>query len=138
MGNKNVPKRLKRKAFNECILPAMIYGCETWSLSNIQVELLVTTQRKMEIIMMGVTLTDRRSTEWIRKQSGVTDIIRSIRESKHRWAGHVVRRRDNRWTITVTEWIPRGNKRPRSRPRTRWCDDLMQYVGTYVESHCER
>ena len=59
----------------------------------------------------------------------MTDIIRSIRESKHRWAGHVARRRDNRWTIRITEWIPRGNKRPRGRPRTRWCDDLIQYVG---------
>ena len=77
--------------------------------------------------MIGVTLKDRKSTEWIRKQSGVTDIIRSIRESKHRWAGHVARRRDNRWTIRVTEWILRGNKRPRG--RTRWCDDLIQYVG---------
>ena len=99
------------------------------SLSNTQLEKLVTTQRKMERIMIGVTLKDRKSTEWIRKQSGLTDIIRSIRESKHRWAGHVARRRDNRWTIRITEWIPHGNKRPRGRPRTRWCDDLIQYVG---------
>ena len=68
-------------------------------LSNTQLEKLVTTQRKMERIMIGVTLKDRNSTEWIRKQSGVTDIIRSIRESKHRWADHVARKRDNRWTI---------------------------------------
>ena len=39
----------------------------------------------MERIMIGVTLKDRKSTEF-RKQSGLTDIIRSIRESKHRWA----------------------------------------------------
>ena len=129
MRDKNVPMRLKRKAFNECILPVMTYGCETWSLSNTQLEKLVTTQRKMERIMIGVTLKDRNSTEWIRKQSGLTDINRSIRESKHRWAGHVARRRDNRWTIRITEWIPHGNKRPRGRPRTRWCDDLIQYVG---------
>ena len=61
---------------------------------------------RWERIMIGVTLKDRKSTEWIRKQSGLTDIIRSIRESKHRWAGHVARRRDNRWTIRITEWIP--------------------------------
>ena len=113
MRDKNVPMRLKRKAFNECILPVMTYGCETWSLSNTQLEKLVTTPRKMKRIMTGVTLKDRKSTEWVRKQSGVTYIIRSIRESKHRWVGHVAKRRDNRWTIRVTEWIPRGNKRPR-------------------------
>ena len=89
---------------------------------------MVTTRRKMARIMIGVTLKHIKSTEWIQKQSGLTDIIRSIRESKHRWAGHVARRRDNRWTISVTECIPRGNKRPRGRPRTKWSDDLIQYV----------
>ena len=34
MRDKNVPMRLKRKAFNECIFPVITYGCETWSLSN--------------------------------------------------------------------------------------------------------
>ena len=60
MRDKNVPMRLKRKAFNECILPVMTYGCETWSLSNTQLEKQVTTQRKMERIMIGVTFKDRR------------------------------------------------------------------------------
>ena len=87
MRDKNVPVRLKRKAFNECMLPVMTYGCETWSLSNTQLEKLVTTQRKMERIMIGVTLKDRKSTEWIRKQSDVTDIIRNIRESKTQMGG---------------------------------------------------
>ena len=129
MRDKNVRMRLKRKAFNERILPIMTYGCGTRSRSNTQLERLVTTQRKMERIMAGVTRNDRKSTHWIRKQSGVTDIIRSIRESKHRCAKHVARRHDNRWTNRVTEWIPRGYKTPGSLPRTRWWDDLIRYVG---------
>ena len=44
-----------------------------------------------EKIMVGVTLKDRKSTIWIRKQSGMTDIIRNTRESKHRWVDHVAR-----------------------------------------------
>ena len=130
MRDKNVPMKLKRKAFNECVLSEMTFGCETWSLSNTQLEKLVTTQRKIERIMIGVTLKDRKSTNWVRKQSGVTDIIRNIRENKHKWSCHVARRHDNRWTIRVTKWISRGHKRSRGRPRTRWCDDLIQYVGT--------
>ena len=34
MRDKNVPMRLKRKAFNECVLPVITYGCELWLLSN--------------------------------------------------------------------------------------------------------
>ena len=128
MRDKNVPMRLKSKAFNECILPVMTYGSETWSL-NTQLEKVVPTQRKIERIMVRVTLKDRKSTNWIRKQNGVTGIIRNIRESKHLWAGHVARRSDNRWTIRVTEWIPRGHKITWGRPRMRWCDDLIRHVG---------
>ena len=51
-------------------------------------------------IMLGVTLKDKKSINWIQKQSGVTHIIRNISESKHRGAGHVSRRRDNRWIVT--------------------------------------
>ena len=88
--DKNVPIRLKRKAFNECILLVMTYGCETVSPRNTKLEKLVTTQRKMERIMVGVTLKDRKSTEWVRKQSGVTDIISNIRaDGRTTWLGDV-------------------------------------------------
>ena len=127
--DKNVPMRLKRKAFNDCILTVMTCVCETWSLSNTQLEKLVPSQRKMERIMVGVSRKDRKSTNWIWKQSGVTDIIGNIWDSKHKWAEHVARRRDNRWAIKVTERIPGGHKRPQGRPKTRWCDDIIWYVG---------
>ena len=129
MWDKNVPMRLKRKALYECMLPVMKYDCETWSLTNTQLEKMVTTQRKMERIMIGVTLKDRKSTNRIWKQICVTDIIMKIRESRHRWAKHVARIRDNRLTIRVTEWIRCGHKRYQGLPRTRWCDDLIQCVG---------
>ena len=96
--DKYAPMRLRWKAFNKCILPIMTYGCETWSLTNTQLEKLVTTQRKMERIMVGVTFKNRKITSWIRKQSGMTNIIRNIMKSKHRWADHLARRHDNRWT----------------------------------------
>ena len=58
----NVPMRLKRKAFKECILLVMTHGCETWLLSNTQLEKLVITQRKIERTMVEVTLKDRVQT----------------------------------------------------------------------------
>ena len=52
-----------------------------------KLEKLVTNPKEDERIMVGVTLKDRKSTNWIWKQSGVTDVIRNIRESKQRWGG---------------------------------------------------
>ena len=63
--HKNVPMKLKRKALNECKLPVMTYGCKTWSISYTQLEELVTTQRKMERIILLIILKDRKSINWI-------------------------------------------------------------------------
>jgi hypothetical protein len=129
MCKRNVPMALKRKAFNECILPVLTYGSETWSLNNTQLHKLVITQRKMERIMVGVTLRDRKRASWIREQTKVIDIMDHIRGNKHRWAGHVCRRTDNRWTTRITEWCPRDHKRSRGRPKTRWRDELQDHIG---------
>ena len=42
-------------------------------------------QRKMERIMLGITLKDRIRNTQICHLTGVTDIIHAIKSSKHRW-----------------------------------------------------
>ena len=86
----------KKKVFNEYVFPVMTYGSETWALTTAQMDALAVAQRKMERIMLGITLRDQRHNTWIRQQTGGTDIIDHIRQSKHRWAGHVARLQDNR------------------------------------------
>ena len=46
--NKSIPLRLKTKVHNECILPVITYGSETWSLSKTQLQKMVTMQCRME------------------------------------------------------------------------------------------
>ena len=48
MQNKRIPLRLKTKVPNECILPVIMHGSETWSLGKTQLQKMVTTQCKME------------------------------------------------------------------------------------------
>ena len=47
-----------------------------------------------------------------------------------RWAGHIARMKDNRWTKRCTEWQPRRGKRSRGRPSRRWQDDITEKEGT--------
>jgi len=42
----------------------------------------------------------------IRQETGVSDIINAIRMAKHRWAGHITRLPENRWTIGAQEIGP--------------------------------
>ena len=74
----------------------MTYGCDTWKK-------LAVAQRKMERIMPGISLRDRKRNTWIRHETGVSHITNTIRKAKHRWAGHIALLFDNRWTVTATE-----------------------------------
>ncbi|KAK6749331.1 hypothetical protein RB195_001751 [Necator americanus] len=51
--------------------------------------------------------------------SRLRDPVEYVSKAKHRWAGHIMRRIDDRWTKRTLEWIPRNAKRPRGRPPTR-------------------
>ena len=110
MRSRKASMQIMKKVFNEFVLPVMTYGSETWALTIAQMDALAVAQRKMERIMLGITLRDQRHNTWIRQQTGVTDIIDHIRQLKHRWAGHVARLQDNRWTIRATSWVPRCQK----------------------------
>ncbi len=54
----------------------------------------------------------------------------TIKNKKVTWTGHVMRRRDNRWTTRVTEWQPRNGRRNQSRQRIRWRDEIRAFAGT--------
>ena len=129
MKSRKASMNVKRKVHNEYVLPVMVYGSETWALKKAHMELLSVAQRKMERIMLGITLRDHKRNTWIRHQTGVNDIIDVIKKGIHGWAGHIARFKDNRWTKRVTEWTPREWKRRQGRPKTRWRDSLIHHLG---------
>ena len=122
--NKNIPLIQKRQIYNQCILPAVTYGAETWNLTKQETLKLRTMQRAHERIMLNINWRDRKTAKWIRSQTKVRDVMEVISDLKWKWAGHVARRFDNRWTTKVTVWTPIGYTRSRGRPKTRWRDDI--------------
>ncbi|KAG6932138.1 hypothetical protein G0U57_000268, partial [Chelydra serpentina] len=97
-------KKTRANLFNSTVLPAMLYGSETWSLTKIEEHQLSVTQRAMECTLWGISLRDHIPNKTIRQQSGVLDVVVESRLSKMRWAGHVARLSNNRWTAAVSEW----------------------------------
>ncbi|GFR63148.1 endonuclease-reverse transcriptase [Elysia marginata] len=86
-------------------------------------------QRAIERKMLGLKLTDKISCKEIRNKTQVSDIVQYIAKQKWKWAGHVARLQDNRWTLRVTEWQPRNGKRSRGRQARRWRDDIVRTMG---------
>ncbi len=129
MNNNNLPLSLKRKVYNQCILPILTYGSETWHLTKEQERKLRSAQRGMEMKILGITWRDRKQTTWIREQTKVEDILMTIKKKKWFWAGHITGRTDNRWTKKVTEWQPRNSKKSQRRQKTRWRDEIVTFAG---------
>ena len=61
--------------------------------------------------------------------SGVKDVVVATRENKLRWAGHVARLRDDRWSSIINDWLPRERKRPVGRPPLRWREYMVNVAG---------
>ena len=84
----------------------------------------------MERKMLGLKLQDKIPGSEIRKRTKIIDITEYTLKQKWRWAGHIARMIDNRWTKRCTEWQPRRGKRSRGRPSRRWQDDITREEGT--------
>ena len=127
--DQNLPMNVRAAIFNSTVLPAMLYACETWATTKNDEEKFAVTERAMERRICGVTIRDRISNEKLRQRTGVRDVVDEMYAAKRRWAGHVARQRDNRWTSRLTNWLPRDLKRPLGRPRTRWDEPMVKLFG---------
>ncbi len=79
--------------------------------------------------MLGIIWRDKKRASWIREQTKVEDILMTIKNKKWTWAGYVMRKLDNRWTMRVTEWQPRNARRNQGRQRIRWRDEIRAFAG---------
>ena len=119
---------LKRKVFDKCVLPVLTYGAETLTLTKASTKKLRVVQRPMERSILGITLRDKRTIEWIRQQTKVVDVAARIASLKWNWAGHIARMTDDRSTKQIIQWRP-PIKRPMGRPPQRWTDDIKRTAG---------
>ncbi len=58
---------LKRQVYKSCVLPAMTYGAETWTLTKQAQNKLAAAQTKIETSIHNITYKDRRTNIWVRR-----------------------------------------------------------------------
>ena len=134
------------RLFASVVQPSVLYGCVSCSMTKEREHLLRTAQRKMVRKIVGTKparMTDeqgeasledyvlwikratRKAEEALAKHSVPCWVEESYRR-KYRWAGHVARRDDERWSRQVLCWKPVG-VRAQGRPLTRWSDALNKF-----------
>jgi hypothetical protein len=118
------------------ILPVVLYGCETWSLT-LREEHRLRVFENMVLRRIFGTKRDEVTGEWRRYNEEINDlyssqnIIRVIKSRRMRWAGHVARMGEGRGAYMLLVGRPEG-RRPLGRPRRRREDNIktdLQEVG---------
>jgi hypothetical protein len=118
-------RNLKVKIYKTIILPVVLYGCVTWSLTLREEHRLRVFENRVLRRIFGPNR-DEVTGEWRRLHNeelhnlySSPDIIRQVKSRRIRWAGHVARMREDRKVYKVLVGKPEG-KRPLGRPRRRW------------------
>ena len=128
--NKALSIRNKVKIMKSCIIPTLTYGCQTWSPTKKEKQKLRSTQRAMERSILGLSKIQKIRHNLIRGKTGMDDILSTVAKLKWKWAGHLARMSDRRWTRRVTDWRPEGRVRKVGRQKLRWKDDIEDTAGS--------
>ncbi|KAK0418858.1 hypothetical protein QR680_013810 [Steinernema hermaphroditum] len=119
----------KRRLFNQCILPALLYASETWALTKTAKKKLATAQRRMERRMIGVRLLDKKSNEWLRGVTKLKDVVEAATRRKWTYGWRLANDETEKWSQKIESWRPHTT-RPHGRPRRRWRDDFCKTLQT--------
>jgi hypothetical protein len=127
-------RNLKVKIYKNIILPVILYGCETWSLTLREEHRLRVFENGVLRRIFGPTRNEVTGEQRklhdgeLRYLYSSPDIIRQIKSRRMRWAGHVARMGEGRNVYRVLMGRPEGNK-PLGRPRRRWEDGIKIDLG---------
>ncbi|KAJ4449920.1 hypothetical protein ANN_01327 [Periplaneta americana] len=125
-----VSKNLKVTIYKTVILPVVLYGCETWTLTlREERERLRVFENKVLRKLFGAKR-DEVTGEWRKLHNTELhalyfspDVIRNIKSRRLRWAGHVTCMGESRNAYRVLFGRPEG-KRPLGKPKRMWEDNI--------------
>jgi hypothetical protein len=117
-------KNLKIKIYKTVILPVVLYGCETWSLTLKEEPRLKVFENKVLRRIFGPKREGDRSWRELHNDElhslySSPNIVRVIKSRRIGWAGHMARMGEGRGVYRRLVGRPEGTK-PQGRPRRRW------------------
>ena len=122
-------KNLKIKIYRTIILPVVLYGCETWSLTLREEHRLRVFENRVLRRIFGPKRNEvtgkwrKLHNEELNNLYCSPNIVRVIKSRRMRWAGHVARMGKGTGVYRVLVRKPEG-RRPLGGPRRRWEDNI--------------
>lgn len=112
----------KIQVYNQCLMPLLMYGCETWTLYSTDVKQLRTIQQRHLRRILKIKWDDYVSNEEVLSRSNVEDIEVMLTRSRMRWLGHVSRMENDRPTKALLYGELAEGSRQVGRPKLRYKD----------------
>jgi hypothetical protein len=121
--------KIRIDEYKTIILPVVLYGCETWSLSLRKEQRLRVFENRVLRKIFGPRR-DEVAGQWRKLQNeelhnlySSPNIIRMIKSRRMRWTWHVARMGEKKNAYRILMGKPEG-KRPQGRPRRRLEDNI--------------
>jgi hypothetical protein len=128
LSSRLISKNLKTEIYKTVILPVVLYGCETWSVTLREEHRLRVSENRVLRKIFGPEREEdgswrKRRNDELHNLYSSPNIVRVIKSRRMKWAGHVARMGEGRTVYRVLVGRPES-KRPMGRPRRRWEDNI--------------
>ena len=90
---------------------------QTWVFTNKIKNKILRCQRAMERSILKIRKKQMIRCDRIRNETNLTDALKHCLVSKWKWAGHIARVKDKRWSQRVTHWAGPTGKRKIDKPK---------------------
>ncbi|MGL4388826.1 MAG: reverse transcriptase domain-containing protein [Brevinema sp.] len=124
---KEIAKHTKVKIYKTVLIPALIYGCESWTQTKEMQRKIETCEMKTLRRIEGVTKMDKIRSTIIRQRLKIESVKKTIEKRQLSWLGHLIRMDENK--IAKLIWktnIP--GKKQRGRPKRNWNESIEEIV----------
>jgi endonuclease/exonuclease/phosphatase family metal-dependent hydrolase len=127
--SKNVSRSAKFNIYKTLIRPVAIYGCESWNTTDQDEERLGVFERKVLRTIIGpLRVSDGqyriRYNHELYQIFRDSDIVATVKLRRLAWAGHVIRREEDRPVLLAFKGEFRDGKRSRGRPKNTWRESV--------------
>jgi hypothetical protein len=122
-------QRIKMRLFKAACVSTLLYGCETWVLTEAQSEQLDIFARTCYRIMLGIYQAEVHMTnEELYKRAGEKPISTTIRERQLQFVGHCLRMPSNEPANIFAIYSHSGRPLPTGRPCKRYIEQISNHI----------
>jgi len=120
----DIRKGRKLNIYNALIESSLLYGSETWRLTENNKRRVEATEMETLRRSSRISRKERIRNVTIRQQIGLEEAtVKEIEQNQLTWYGHVQRMVEGRLLKKALKWMPK-QKRTRGRPKKNW----MEYI----------